>query len=154
MSDEIDVSILVKNPEWDLLKTKSTRNEVLYECCPEPYLDVTYILYIRRKPQSYVNRILIPSLAITLLSLMGLMIPPTSPTTRFLFLFILFILMSFTTSVDLPEGCIIANLLCWCHIIMFSVLIYSNIVTAITNSKIINSKTVISRFFRSIIRCL
>jgi hypothetical protein len=115
------------------------------------YFDITYILYLRRKPESYVNRILIPSLAITVLSLIALMMPTTSPSTRFIFLFIL---MSYTTSVDLPEGCIIANLLSWCHIIKFSVLIYSIIVTALTNSRFIKSKTVISSFFRSIISCV
>ena len=95
MSDEIDLSTFVTNYEWDLLKTKSTRNEIIYECCPEPYFDITYILYLSRKPQSYVYRILIPYLAITHLSLIALMIPTSSPTTRFIFLFILFILYNF-----------------------------------------------------------
>ena len=31
----------------------ATRNEVIYECCPEPYLDITFTIKIRRRTVYY-----------------------------------------------------------------------------------------------------
>lgn len=46
-ADEIDVipkksdshdELFIENPEWALMEVTSGRNEVKYECCPEPYV--------------------------------------------------------------------------------------------------------------------
>ena len=37
-TDEADVSSYISNNEWDLLKAPAERHEVIYECCPEPYI--------------------------------------------------------------------------------------------------------------------
>ena len=34
----MDLSTFVMNDEWELLGAPCKRNEVKYECCPEPYL--------------------------------------------------------------------------------------------------------------------
>jgi len=50
--DGVDLSTFVVNEKWDLLSVEGKRNEIFYPCCPEPYLDITYKLTLKRKPQS------------------------------------------------------------------------------------------------------
>ena len=51
--DSADMSSYVLNSDWVLLGAPGRRNEVLYECCPEPYLDVTYVVKLRRRTLKY-----------------------------------------------------------------------------------------------------
>ena len=46
----MDISGYVRNSEWDLISAEGRLNTVVYECCPEPYLDITYTIRIRRRP--------------------------------------------------------------------------------------------------------
>merc|ERR1711915_8783 len=52
-SDTIDLSTFVKNREWELVMNQltiaGTRNEVIYECCPEPYVDITFNIKLRKR---------------------------------------------------------------------------------------------------------
>ena len=68
--DGMDISSYVTNPEWDLIGTSGTRNEVIYDCCPEPYLDITYNIHVRIRTIPY-----LPSFTITLVSILTLLIP-------------------------------------------------------------------------------
>ena len=36
-ADEVSVSNYVKNEDWSLIKAPCERNEIIYDCCPEPY---------------------------------------------------------------------------------------------------------------------
>ena len=58
LTDEADTSSLVVNDKWELLGTEARRNEVSYECCPEPYLDITIELKLKRKSSNYFTQIL------------------------------------------------------------------------------------------------
>ena len=44
-----DTSTYVVSKEWDLISTNAKRNEVFYECCPEPYLDITHSIVLKKK---------------------------------------------------------------------------------------------------------
>merc|ERR1711915_248374 len=52
-SDTLDLSTFVKNREWELVMNQltiaGTRNEVIYECCPEPYVDITFNIKLRKR---------------------------------------------------------------------------------------------------------
>ena len=37
-SEEADTSSYISNPEWELLGAPAERHEIIYECCPEPYI--------------------------------------------------------------------------------------------------------------------
>ena len=126
-------------------------NEVIYECCPEPYLDITYIIKIRRSTIPYWKNVIIPSFAITSVSIMTLLIPSTSPNPRFITIFLLFILFSFTIPKDLPELCLLSSMLGWCYFILFSVLIHSIIVTVTANSIFLQSFSCNSKISRSMV---
>merc|ERR1711915_389604 len=53
-SDTVDVSTLLENREWELVKTTAAGNEVIYECCPEPYVDITFNIKLKKRQQEKV----------------------------------------------------------------------------------------------------
>ena len=42
-SEAADISSYISNPEWDLLGAPAERHEIIYECCPEPYIGEYYM---------------------------------------------------------------------------------------------------------------
>ena len=55
------------NGEWQLIKPESfyTRNVVIYECCPEPYIDITVTIKIRRRTLYYFSNFIGPCVLIS-----------------------------------------------------------------------------------------
>ena len=54
------------------------RNEVIYDCCPEPYLDITYTFKIRRRTLYYFFNLIVPCLLIASMAVLGFTLPPDS----------------------------------------------------------------------------
>merc|ERR1740128_521481 len=54
------------------------RNEVVYECCPEPYLDITFIIQIRRRTLYYFFNLIVPCVLIASMAVLGFTLPPDS----------------------------------------------------------------------------
>jgi len=73
-----DMSTFVLNGEWALLEVPGKRNEVFYECCPEPYLDVTFIIKIRRRTLYYFFNLIVPCVLIASMAVLGFTLPPDS----------------------------------------------------------------------------
>ena len=149
----MDISSYVTNTDWALISAKGQFNEVYYECCPEPYQDITYTISLRRRTLPYWKNVIIPSFTITLLSMLTLLIPATSPTPRFLVIFLSIILLCLTIPKNLPQVSILSTMLGWCYFTMLIVLIHSIIVTAIANTLFIQSNSFINRILRSIVDC-
>jgi len=59
--DGMDISGFVRNEEFDLLTAPGERHELTWDCCPEPYLDITYSLHIRRRSFSIYTTRNLPS---------------------------------------------------------------------------------------------
>lgn len=94
--DSGDISGFIANGEWALLGelkymkielvfTKITSsgvpaklNEVIYECCPEPYLDITFIIKIRRRTLYYFFNLIVPCLLISSMAVLDFTLPPDS----------------------------------------------------------------------------
>ena len=55
-TSNIDTSTYVLNEEWGLVNATAKRNEVYYECCPEPYLDITYTINLRKKQKTWLEK--------------------------------------------------------------------------------------------------
>ncbi len=53
-----------------------TRSEKFYECCPEPYPDLKFYIRIRRRTLYYGFNMIIPSLLISLMTVLGFTLPP------------------------------------------------------------------------------
>ncbi|XP_052785669.1 neuronal acetylcholine receptor subunit alpha-10-like [Mya arenaria] len=77
-TNEGDLSNFHPNSEWDLLKLDVERNVVYYSCCVEPYPDITFYIYIKRRPLFYIFNMFLPCILITLVALLGFYIPSDS----------------------------------------------------------------------------
>lgn len=74
----VDLGNYIYSGEWELKKIEVIRNEVFYACCMEPYPDVTFSVYMRRRTLYYLFNIIFPCLWLTVLSLLGFWLPPDS----------------------------------------------------------------------------
>ena len=54
------------------------QNEVIYECCPEPYIDITFIIKIRRRTLYYFFNLIVPCLLISSMAVLDFTLPPDS----------------------------------------------------------------------------
>merc|ERR1719412_2195895 len=77
-SEEGDISSYVSNGEWALLGVPAKRNEVVSECCPEPYLDITFVIKIRRRTLYYFFNLIVPCVLIASMAVLGFTLPPDS----------------------------------------------------------------------------
>ncbi|XP_070491861.1 neuronal acetylcholine receptor subunit alpha-7 [Chironomus tepperi] len=73
-----DISSFITNGEWELLGVPGTRNEIYYNCCPEPYIDITFAILIRRKTLYYFFNLIVPCVLIASMALLGFTLPPDS----------------------------------------------------------------------------
>ena len=56
----------------------ANRSVLLYDCCPEPYIDITFTIHIRRRPLYYGFNIIIPCAMISSLTSLAFYLPPGS----------------------------------------------------------------------------
>uniref|UniRef100_A0A8C9U2L9 Neuronal acetylcholine receptor subunit alpha-7 n=1 Tax=Scleropages formosus TaxID=113540 RepID=A0A8C9U2L9_SCLFO len=76
--NEADISGYMPNGEWDLLGVPGNRNVVFYDCCKEPYPDVTFIVTIRRRTLYYALNLLIPCVLLSSMTLLIFLLPANS----------------------------------------------------------------------------
>lgn len=55
-----------------------TRNEAFYDCCKEPYPDVTFVVTIRRRTLYYALNLLIPCVLLSSMTLLIFVLPADS----------------------------------------------------------------------------
>ncbi|GAB6031191.1 Acetylcholine Receptor [Chamberlinius hualienensis] len=73
-----DTSTFITNGEWDLIGVPAVRNTIYYACCPEPYIDITFTIHIRRRTLYYGFNLIIPCVLISSMTLLGFTLPPDS----------------------------------------------------------------------------
>ena len=61
-----------------LAEVPAKRNEITYDCCPAPYLDITFIIKIRRRTLYYFFNLIVPCVLISSMALLGFTLPPDS----------------------------------------------------------------------------
>ena len=49
-----------------------------YPCCPEPYVDITFTIIIRRRTLYYFFNLIVPCLLIASMAVLGFTLPPDS----------------------------------------------------------------------------
>jgi len=54
------------------------RRVYTYECCDEPYIDITYTIHVRRRALYYTFNLIIPCALISVLLLFAFLLPPES----------------------------------------------------------------------------
>ncbi|KAH3841404.1 hypothetical protein DPMN_114867 [Dreissena polymorpha] len=77
-SAQVDLSNYVYSGEWELIDIQVVRNSVTYACCEEFFPDVTFTIIMRRRTSYYLFNKIFPCLCLTILSLLGLWLPPDS----------------------------------------------------------------------------
>ncbi|XP_074090645.1 neuronal acetylcholine receptor subunit alpha-7 isoform X2 [Macrotis lagotis] len=75
---EADISGYISNGEWDLVEIPGKRSERFYDCCKEPYPDVTFTVTMRRRTLYYGLNLLIPCVLISALALLVFLLPADS----------------------------------------------------------------------------
>ncbi|KAG7225502.1 hypothetical protein INR49_027497 [Caranx melampygus] len=76
--NDADISGYMPNGEWDLIGVPGTRNEAFYDCCKEPYPDVTFVVTIRRRTLYYALNLLIPCVLLSSMTLLIFVLPADS----------------------------------------------------------------------------
>ncbi|XP_067650429.1 neuronal acetylcholine receptor subunit alpha-7-like [Haliotis asinina] len=78
--DHFDASLseFTPNAEWELISLTNARQALYYPCCPEPYITLTYTVTVRRRPRFFRMYLMMPCFIITLVALMGLLVPNKS----------------------------------------------------------------------------
>jgi len=56
--------------------TPAVRHVQTYDCCPEPYIDITFSIHIRRRTLYYGFNLIIPCALISMLTLLTFILPP------------------------------------------------------------------------------
>ena len=68
-----------KNGEWALLGIPGKRNNITYEASgPEPYIDITFTIKIRRRTLYYFFNLIVPCILIASMAVLGFTLPPDS----------------------------------------------------------------------------
>ncbi|XP_074509680.1 neuronal acetylcholine receptor subunit alpha-7-like isoform X2 [Sebastes fasciatus] len=75
---EADVSGYMTNGEWDLVEVPGGRHEVFYDCCAEPYPDITFVVTLRRRTLFYALNLLIPCVLLSCMTLVVFLLPANS----------------------------------------------------------------------------
>ncbi|XP_071108615.1 neuronal acetylcholine receptor subunit alpha-10-like isoform X2 [Haliotis cracherodii] len=77
-SGDVGLYEYIVSAEWDMVSFKKSRNVLTYQCCPESYLTLTYRVVVRRRPLFFLVNLMMPCLVITLVALLGLLVPNES----------------------------------------------------------------------------
>lgn len=68
----------VNSSEWILLGVDKSIHSVSYDCCPNPYIDITFTIHVQRKPLYYYFNILCPCFILMAVTLFSFFLPPES----------------------------------------------------------------------------
>lgn len=74
----IDLSQFYKNVEWDIIDVPAYYNENYYECCKEPFPDITFKIVIRRKMLFYLVNLILPVALMTFMTVSVFYLPADS----------------------------------------------------------------------------
>lgn len=74
----IDMSEFYKSVEWDILLVPAMYNQGKYDCCEEPFPDITFNITMRRKTLFYTVNLIIPCVGISFLTVLVFYLPSDS----------------------------------------------------------------------------
>lgn len=67
-----------ENGAWEIYGVKMKRNERRYQCCSQPYVDVTVTIKMARQSMDYVINLILPCCLISSMIFLGFILPPES----------------------------------------------------------------------------
>ena len=75
---QVDITDYVASNEWTLVDHPAKRNVKHYPCCDEPYIDLTFIIVVRRMGAFYSYCLILPCVLLSFLTLVVFWLPPES----------------------------------------------------------------------------
>uniref|UniRef100_A0AAU6PBI1 Nicotinic acetylcholine receptor alpha3 n=1 Tax=Protohermes xanthodes TaxID=1452977 RepID=A0AAU6PBI1_9NEOP len=73
---ETETQLLVENSEWQLKGITKSRNSMLYACCEENYIDITYNITLSRYSPTYKAVVITPAFVVIMMTLLIFWFPP------------------------------------------------------------------------------
>ncbi|KAL3876547.1 hypothetical protein ACJMK2_034388 [Sinanodonta woodiana] len=98
-----EFSDYIKSNEWDIVSSSAVRTVMIYTCCPEPYVDLTFTLKIRRQAAFYNYILILPCILLSSVTMVLFWLPPESPAKMqlgmniFVAFFVLLLLLAEST---------------------------------------------------------
>lgn len=71
----VDIELLIKSNEWQIINTTSARNVKMYECCTEPYVSVEFNVTMARRPNVFRAVVTVPAVTVALMTLATFCLP-------------------------------------------------------------------------------
>jgi len=131
--DNADLSSYITNNDWDLIGMPGTRNEMYYG----PYLDIRYEVKLRRRTLPYIHNIIIPASLITLLAILSLLIPASSPSPRTLLIIFSFFIICILGQ-GIPHNSLLASMIGCSLTTIFLLFFHSVLTIAIATTRYCN----------------
>lgn len=75
---EFPTKYFQENGEWEIYEVKMRRNLQDYQCCQEPYVDVTVTITMGRQSMDYFINLIVPCCLISSMIFLGFILPPES----------------------------------------------------------------------------
>ncbi|EDO45565.1 predicted protein, partial [Nematostella vectensis] len=73
-----DLTMYTISGEWALVAAPMERHVIEYSCCPDPFIDITFTIHIRRKVLFYMTNLIVPCIVLALLTVFSFHLPPES----------------------------------------------------------------------------
>ncbi|CAF1318383.1 unnamed protein product [Adineta ricciae] len=73
-----DLEDYVPSIEWEILSLPAIRHEIVYACCVEVYLDLTFVCIVQRKPLFYIVNLIVPCINMSVLAVLVFLLPSDS----------------------------------------------------------------------------
>ncbi|XP_014681775.1 PREDICTED: acetylcholine receptor subunit alpha-like isoform X2 [Priapulus caudatus] len=77
-ADAINLDEFYPSVEWDVLEVPAVKSNIVYPCCPEPFIDITFYLHLRRKTLFYSVNLIIPCVSLSFLTVCTFYLPSDS----------------------------------------------------------------------------
>eukprot|EP00794_Sanderia_malayensis_P012634 gene12635-13932_t len=73
--ETLDLSAYSPSSSFHLRKAPAIRNVIKYDCCDNPYIDITFQLHLQRESGYYFYNVIIPVMVVTIFTLMNFLLP-------------------------------------------------------------------------------
>lgn len=73
-----DLASYIDNAEWTVDNIPVERHVLYYNCCPEPYPDVTFYIVMKRRPAFYLLTMIFPCILTSCVAALGFLLPTES----------------------------------------------------------------------------
>jgi len=74
-SEEVPIDDYTENGAWELKKITGRRTSVKYVCCPDPFVDITYTLHMKRRLLFYGFNLILPCILVNALTILVFLLP-------------------------------------------------------------------------------